>query len=250
MRALLYSLALFFLCPLAFGQGTAPPGTEQLGTVQTNQNAGTPPDFHLTSKVTQMKALVKTQVNKAIMAPGCPNVENWRPLSTQEKFKVFLEHTYKPQTFASALVDTTVATLHPDAKAVEYETGVMGFGQKYGIALATSETDVFFERFLVPTVLKQDPRYFRNPELPFFKRAMYAMSRVAITRSDSGVDTFNASRVLGGAASQALSDLYVPGNRQGMWPIADRVTFDLVRDAGFNLLHEFWPDVRRKLFRK
>jgi hypothetical protein len=35
-----------------------------------------------------------------------------------------------------------------------------------------------------------------------------------------------------------------------MWPIADRVTFDLVRDAGFNLLHEFWPDVRRKLFRK
>jgi hypothetical protein len=35
-----------------------------------------------------------------------------------------------------------------------------------------------------------------------------------------------------------------------MYPIADRLTFNLGRDAGFNLLHEFWPDVRRKVFHR
>ena len=103
-------------------------------------------------------------------------------------------------------------------------------GQAYGINLATNETDVFFQRFLFPTLLKQDPRYFRNPDLPFFQRALYAMSRVLITRTDSGGQTFNSSRILSIAASRAVSDLYVPGERQGMHPIAGlRQLYSLAR---------------------
>ena len=60
-------------------------------------------------------------------------------------------------------------------------------------------------------------------------------------------NTFNGSKILGGAASQALSDLYVPGQAQGLHPVIGRVVFNLARDAGFNLVHEFWPDVRKKL---
>ena len=71
-----------------------------------------------------------------------------------------------------------------------------------------------------------------------------------ITRSDKGHEVFNGSKILGGAASQALSDLYVPGERQGLHPVIDRVVFNLIRDAGFNLVHEFWPDVRRKFLHR
>ena len=126
----------------------------------------------------------------------------------------------------------------------------MGFGQEYGVNLGVSETGVFFGQFLMPTLLRQDPRYFRNPELPFLPRAVYSMSRVVITRSDKGNETFNSSRMLGEAASVALSDLYVPGRRQGMHPIVGTVSFNLVRDAGLNLLHEFWPDLRRKFLHR
>ena len=132
----------------------------------------------------------------------------------------------------------------------EYETGVRGVGQRYGINLATNETDVFFQRFLFPTLLKQDPRYFRNPGLPPFQRALYAMSRVLITRTDSGGQTFNSSRILSIAATRAVADLYVPGERQGMRPIGSCVSFTLLRDAGMNLVHEFWPDVRRKFLHR
>src|SRR5436309_705884 len=85
------------------------------------------------------------------------------------------------------------------------------------------------------------------PALPFFRRTLYSMSRVFLTQADSGHQTFNASKIMGGAASQAIADLYVPGERQGLHPIWGRVTFNLVRDAGLNMVHEFWPDIHREL---
>ena len=79
---------------------------------------------------------------------------------------------------------------------------------------------------------------------------VYSISRVFLTRADSGHQTFNASKMLGGAASQAIADLYVPGERQGLDPIVGRVTFNLMRDAGLNMVHEFWPDVHRGLLHR
>lgn len=200
-------------------------------------------------RMTQVKALIKTQVNKAIDGKPYPSIGEWQPLTARQKFDVFLHSTYAPSTFLNAGIDV-VADRVKGRRNPEYETGMMGWGQHYGIALATSETDVFFQRFFFPTLLKQDPRYYRNPDLPFFRRVLYSMSRVVITRSDSGGETINASRILGGATTRAISDLYVPGQAQGMRPISNTVTFDLLRDAGMNLLHEFWPDMRRIVFHR
>ncbi len=197
----------------------------------------------------QMKALIKTQMNRVIDGKPYPAVTEWQPLTTRQKFDVFLHSTYSPSTFLNAGIDV-VADRVKGRRDPEYETGMMGWGQHYGISLATSETNVFFERFLFPALLKQDPRYYRNPDLPFFKRALYSMSRVVITRNDTGGQTINASRILGGAATRALSDLYVPGQSQGMRPISNTVSFDLLRDAGMNLLHEFWPDLRHKFLHR
>lgn len=192
--------------------------------------------------------MIKKQVDKAIEGKTCPNIDTWQPLTTREKFDVFLIRTHSSRTFAAAGVDALKDTVRQNNS--EYEPRFMGLGQRYGVNLGVGETEVFFEQFLAPSLLKQDPRYFRNPQLPFVKRALYSVSRVLITHADSGHETFNASRILGGAASQALSDLYVPGRNQGLQPILDRVTFDFVRDAGLNLVHEFWPDLRRKFLHR
>jgi hypothetical protein len=150
--------------------------------------------------------------------------------------------------FVSAGFDAVRAKSFSDNEA--YARGAPGFAQHYGVALATSETDIFFQKFLLPVALRQDPRYFRNPDLPVFKRVAYSMSRVIITRTDRGNNTFNASQVLGAAASQAISDTYVPGHQQGLWPIGRRIAFDLAIDSGFNLFNEFWPDLRRKFLHR
>ena len=205
-----------------------------------------PPPAHFA----QMKNLIKVQINRAIDGKTYPTLSEWKPLTARQKFDVFVHSTYSPRTFANAAIDQASDRMRGHRLNQEYETGIRGVGQRYGINLATTETDVFFQRFLFPTLLKQDPRYFRNPDLPFFHRALYAMSRVLITRTDSGVSTFNSSRILSLAASRAVGDLYVPGERQGMHPIAGCVGFTLLRDAGMNLVHEFWPDVRRKFFHR
>ena len=214
----------------------SPPVTEKSATTATTATT-----------VARMKGMMKRQIRRGIEGPSYPLLATWKPLTAREKFRVFEKYTYSPRTFANASINSVMDDVKHSNR--EYETGPCGVAQRYGIELATSETSVFFERFLIPVLLKQDPRYFRDPRLPFAKRVLYSMSRVLITRSDSGHQTFNASKIGGGLISQAIGDLYVPGRSQGLHPLADRLTFNLARDAGTNLVHEFWPEIRRKIFR-
>src|SRR5438270_8159421 len=250
MRLFLGLYLLLAFSMMAVAQGTPPPDSVQMARNQSGEQApqGGPPAGPAQTRIQQVKQLVKRELRKAIDGRPYPAIENWRPLTTHEKLDVFLKHTYAPGTFARAGIDAVKCEFK--TKNSEYERGWRGLGQHAGIELATSESDIFFQQFLIPALLKQDPRYFRNPSLPLPKRALYSMSRVVITHADDGHSTFNASRIAGGAISQALSDLYVPGLRQGMTPIWSRISFNLVRDAGFNLVHEFWPDLRKKLLPK
>ncbi len=200
------------------------------------------------TRVARMKGMMKRQIRRGIDGPYYPSLETWKPLTAREKFQVFEHYTYSPRTFTNAGINSLLD--HVKHSNTEYETGSCGLAQRYGIELATGETSVFFERFLIPVLLKQDPRYFRDPRLPFAKRVLYSISRVLITRTDSGHQTFNASKIGGGLISQAIGDLYVPGRSQGLQPLTDRLTFNLARDAGTNLVHEFWPEIRHKIFHR
>jgi hypothetical protein len=102
---------------------------------------------------------------------------------------------------------------------------------------------------IFPTLLHQDPRYFRRREGTVRSRLAYAMSRLFITRGDSGRNQFNYSEVAGAAASVAISNAYYPdgrtvGNNVGRY--AQQLGFD----AASNALKEFWPDLKRRLPRR
>lgn len=252
MRSLTASIVVLLCSAPVMAQDLPAVDVQEIAQVQfAPAPAKVPPSRNFGfARAQQVKYLVKQQLRKAIDGRLYPSLENWRPLTARQKFDVFLAHTYSPNTFFAAGIDAMKFSTFKRKKDSEYERSFMGFGQRWGIDLATSETNVFFERFLMPTLLKQDPRYFRNPGLPFTRRALYSISRVLITNADSGRQAFNASKILGGAASQAIADLYVPGERQGLHPILGRVAFNLVRDAGLNLAHEFWPDIHRQLLRR
>jgi hypothetical protein len=249
MRYLNIGLILICSCRLASAQETAMDATQPAST-QTIAMAGASPVMPELGRFQQMKNLIKVQVNRAIDGRPYPSLGEWKPLTAREKFNVFLHSTYSPRTFVNAAIDEAADRAKGRHLNQEYETGVRGVGQRYGINLATNETDIFFQRFLFPTVLKQDPRYYRNPDLPFLPRVLYSMSRVLVTRTDHGGQAFNASRILGSAASRAIADLYVPGERQGMHPLAGCVSFNLLRDAGMNMVHEFWPDLRSRFLHR
>jgi hypothetical protein len=127
--------------------------------------------------------------------------------------------------------------------------GIEGYARRFGTTYADFAVENMMTEGIFPTLLHQDPRYFRRREGTGRSRLGYAISRLVITRTDSGRNQFNFSEVVGGATSLAISNAYYPdgrsvGNNMG------RYALQLGFDAASNVLKEFWPDLKRKLPRR
>lgn len=127
--------------------------------------------------------------------------------------------------------------------------GMEGYAKRFGATYADFAVENMTTEALFPILLHQDPRYFRRAEGTARSRVIYALSRLFITRGDSGTDQFNYSEVLGAAVSVAVSNAYYPdgrtaGNNVGRY--AEQLGFD----AASNVLKEFWPNIKRKLPRR
>ena len=146
-----------------------------------------------------------------------------------------------------------------------YGQGLKGYGKRY----ATSFADGTIENFIVgaafPSILHQDPRFYQSEDGSIAHRTGYAVSRIFITRSDSGHKQFNFSEIFGSATASAISTFsyhprstfvttpegikFIPSDRTlsnaaSVW--ASQVGYDTLTI----LIKEFWPDIQRKLVHK
>lgn len=167
------------------------------------------------------------------------------PLTRREKAARWGHYTYSPFTFATVTLNAGWAQMMGDWPT--YGGGMEGFGKRFGATLANTEASGFFKIYLLPTVLHQDPRYFRSSSKGVKARAWYAATRVIITRHDDGDNTFNSSEIVGTAFSAALTNAYYPRRDRGFSDTMSRIGGTLFSDASANLLREFWPDIRRAL---
>jgi len=174
-----------------------------------------------------------------------PDNTNVCPLNTHQKFNVWLQRSYSPANLLAAGLDAAVWQATDDDPR-GYGQGWGAYGARYGASLATAESTRFFQTFLLPSLLKQDPRYFRKRTGGFGNRFVYSISRVLVTRTDSGHQTLNASAIGGALGATALSNLYMPKVNQDGGSNAVQFGLSLANLAGWNVLNEFWPDIARK----
>jgi hypothetical protein len=127
--------------------------------------------------------------------------------------------------------------------------GMEGYGKRFGGAYADFAMQNMMTEGIFPTLLHQDPRYFRRRTGTGRSRLGYAISRLFITRTDSGKHQFNYSEVVGGATFLAISNAYYPDGRSVANNMG-RYGVQLGFDAASNVLKEFWPDLKRKLPRR
>lgn len=97
--------------------------------------------------------------------------------------------------------------------------------------------------FALPTVFHEDGRYFAKGEGSIFSRTVYATSRVFVTRTYNGGNTFNKSEILGRAGAQAISLSYYPSQSRTAGQLSEKFAYSLMRDALTNAFREFWPDI-------
>jgi hypothetical protein len=169
------------------------------------------------------------------------------PLTSGQKFKLATQYL-NPYTFVFVAVEGGVnqARNHPEG----YGQGAEGYGKRYGAGLADGLTDGLFVTGVYPSLFHQDPRYYRLGDGGFSRRMGYAVTRILMTRQDSGRKAFNVSEVLGSFSSAALAVTYYPADERDFSDVAERAGVQFAFDAGFNVLKEFYPEIVRKFRRK
>jgi len=168
-------------------------------------------------------------------------------LTVRQKFNLFAKETFDPFTPASAAAGAAISQTDNDDP--KYGYGGSAYAQRFGAALADITSQNFFSDAVLASLLHEDPRYFRiGPEFPFWHRVGHAMSRVAVTRTDSGKTTFNYAGILGMSMGIGLSNAYYPAASVNGAEVAKRFGTSLAASALFNILPEFWPDIRQKIF--
>lgn len=166
----------------------------------------------------------------------------YQPLTTNQKWNHFLHRSLSSATYLGDAEDTAFTWI---TGGFMYCCGIGAWGKQYGASLADGESRMFFGNFLLPTLLKQDPRYFPMRRGSKAHRAWYAATRIFVARNDSGKNTFNFSEIGGVALSKALSNAYYPDRDRGGWATTDNILGKLQSDATSNELREFWPEIRR-----
>jgi hypothetical protein len=169
------------------------------------------------------------------------------PLSTQRKFYIgYKDSTDYPIFFVAGALAALgqVTDQHP-----QFGQGMKGYGKRLGGSVADQLIGNFLTESIMPSLLREDPRYFRRGHGSVLARTGYAASRVFVTRNDRGHWTFNAAEVGGNAIGAGIANAYYPGERR-LGDNIQRFYSQMATDAFSQILKEFWPDVKRKYFNR
>jgi hypothetical protein len=126
--------------------------------------------------------------------------------------------------------------------------GAEGFGKYYWHVFVDGGIENYMTEAVVPLATKEDPRYYTMGKGGFFKRTGYAVTRLFITRANSGKSTFNLSEVVGAGAAAGIGNAYYPAQNNQWVKTYQRWGTQVGLDGAFNLLKEFWPDVNQAIF--
>lgn len=171
------------------------------------------------------------------------------PLSTREKFKLAADDSvtdYSSYTWAGILAGQAML-LNSDP---ELGRGIKGYGRYYWRNFVDGISGTFFTEAIVPAMTHEDPRYYTMEHGGFFRRTGYAISRAFVTKTDSGGTEFNWSEVAGNGLEAALSNAYYPPQERGVSQTARNWGTQMESAVLNHVFQEFWPDIRRKIFRR
>jgi hypothetical protein len=172
------------------------------------------------------------------------NADNVPPLTTKQKYDVTFRSTFDlgQYLFFAGLAGISQA----DNADPSYRQGALGYAKRLGLAFADGTSENFLTTAILPSMLHQDPRYYRLGTVNVWYRAGYSVSRIFVTRSDTGHRQFNFSEIVGSGVAAGLYNTYHPASDRTVSNTLASWWMQVGYDTGFIIVREFWPDVRRK----
>jgi hypothetical protein len=165
------------------------------------------------------------------------------PLTSRQKFKLAWKTAVDPFTlvFVAGAAGVEQGQNHFNG----YGQGVQGYAKRFGAGYADTVAGTFIGAAILPSLLKQDPRYFYKGTGSTPSRALYATANAVICKGDNGRWQANYSNILGSFAAGGISNLYYPAqDRNGAGLTLENGALGIGITAVANLFQEF---VIRKL---
>jgi hypothetical protein len=160
------------------------------------------------------------------------------PLRARQKYELAFKTIIDPETIGMDLVSSGVQQATGGLKG--YGTGSQGYAKRFAASYGTSSIDTMLGSAVLPSLFKQDPRYFYKGSGTIKQRALYAISMSVLCKGDNGHWQYNYSGLLGGLAAGAISNLYYPpANRNAIGVTLENTAIGIGSSAASNLLQEF-----------
>jgi hypothetical protein len=160
------------------------------------------------------------------------------PLAPKQKFELAWKTMLDPFTFG--LIGAVAGAEQAKNVFSAYGQGARGYARRYGAAFADNATGLFIGDALLPSLLKQDPRYFYKGTGGLRSRILHAIASSVMCNGDSGRRQVNYSSVFGSLAASGLSNLYYPAmDRNGAALTFETTAIEIGESAAYNLFQEF-----------
>jgi hypothetical protein len=161
------------------------------------------------------------------------------PLTTKLKFQLAWKTTIDPVSFA---IIGGIAGIEQANNAFSgYGQGAQGYAKRYGAAYADFVSGTFIGSAILPSLLKQDPRYFVKGTGTVRSRFLYAIANSVVCKGDNRRWQPNYSFIIGDLAAGGISNLYYPAqNRNGLTLTFENALIAIGGGAVGNVIQEFF----------
>ena len=131
----------------------------------------------------------------------------------------------------------------------EFGKGIPGYWSYYWRTQLDTTDENFLVGGVLPSVLHQDNRFYTLGHGSFAHRALYASTRVLITRGDSGNEQPNFSEIIGAGAASGIGSTYYPEKYRTWTKVGQKWLTGVLIDSANLTFKEFWPDINKHVFR-
>jgi hypothetical protein len=164
--------------------------------------------------------------------------KNAVPLSPKLKFKLAWRTSIDPFSFGA---DAFLAGFSQANDSPSYQQGAEGYFKRFGADYANGFSDIMIGGAVLPTVLRQDPRYHFQGTGSTKSRLVHALTGPLICKGDNGHWQPNFSSVGGYLASGAIANTYYPARNRGTAVVFSISLIDLAGTMTADVIQEFLP---------
>ena len=169
----------------------------------------------------------------------------YHPITAEQKMTIALKDSFDYPLIGLGAAYAGLYQL--DDSHPQFGQGFKGYLRRFGTSYCDQVVGNMLTEGFLPIAFHEDPRYFRLGEGTKRHRAVYALTRIFVTKTDTGARSVNFAELVGNGTATLIGWSYYTDTRDAP-DFFQAWGTQLATDAISQVLKEFWPDVKRRYF--